>query len=77
MNKTTLLKALSKEKEWSFFRKDIEETQSTIGIDVYEDTKQFSSVNKLEVVVWDFAGQLEYTTNHQVPLLTILDLINC
>lgn len=40
---------------------------STIGIDIY-DINKFNVINKVDVTVWDCAGQLEYASNHQVSI---------
>lgn len=49
-----------------FSRKtEIEEPQSTIGIEV-NDFDKLNILNNVEVAIWDFAGQLEYASNHQV-----------
>lgn len=76
---TTLVKALKQETERGIFstKKEIEETKTTVGIDVHEieylNVMSWSDFrNKINITVWDFAGQLEYSVNHQVSkILTI------
>ena len=48
-----------------------ERPKTTIGIDVHDVKylnvmKKTDLFSKLELTVWDFAGQLEYSVNHQV-----------
>lgn len=49
----------------------IEPTGSTIGIDIH-DVSKLNIINKVDITIWDFAGQMEYATNHQVRLLVDL-----
>lgn len=51
--------------------KEINAPGSTIGVQTYQITK-LNTINKTDIVIWDFAGQLEYTTNHQVHFSRIL-----
>lgn len=56
------------EKPWTrLFRKLIDAPASTIGVDTY-DLHALNVTTKVEIVVWDFAGQLEYLNNHKVDL---------
>lgn len=64
---TSLVNALLLETgNWNIFsKKKVEETISTIGVDVWE-LKRLNFINSIDISVWDFAGQLEYANNHQV-----------
>jgi hypothetical protein len=54
----------------SIFTQDLHNTQSTVGIEC-TDIKLAGG----EVSVWDFAGQLEYTSTHQFFLsIEVLDM---
>lgn len=44
---------------------DIEDTGSTIGIETYE-FRELNLFAKVDISIWDFAGQIEYLHNHQV-----------
>lgn len=49
-------------KNFLFRPKEVPKTESTIGVQIYEIKK----LKDIDLSVWDFAGQLEYATNHQV-----------
>ena len=68
-----MIKALKQFTEKNFFsrKKKIEPTTTTIGIDTHDI--EYLDINKnrndskeLKITVWDFAGQMEYSVNHQV-----------
>ena len=69
------------EESGSSANKEIEPTKTTIGIDIHDVehlnvmnyTNSFTKKQKktelefeMKMSVWDFAGQLEYSVNHQV-----------
>lgn len=47
--------------------KEIASPPSTIGVQTIKITK-LNKLSKTDIVIWDFAGQLEYANNHQVLL---------
>lgn len=49
-------------------KKEVLQTESTIGIQTLE-INRLNRLNKVEISVWDFAGQLEYANNHQVQVM--------
>jgi GTPase SAR1 family protein len=68
-----LIKALKQLTEKNFFsrKKKIEPTTTTIGIDTHDIeyldiNKNKNNAKELKITVWDFAGQMEYSVNHQV-----------
>ena len=64
-----MIKALKKVQEWSLFgKKPIEETQTTIGMETEEALLLKLSSGEVEFTIFDFAGQLEYSTVHQVKI---------
>lgn len=70
--KTTMIEALAAVYSENLFSraKEVKETTSTIGVQTYE-IKKLNTINKAEITIWDFAGQLEYSANHQVTSLTV------
>lgn len=70
---TTLIEALKQKTENRIFSKTTEKERpkTTIGIDIHDVKylnvmKKTDLFSKMELTVWDFAGQLEYSVNHQV-----------
>ena len=66
--------------EWNFFssKKKIEPTRTTVGIDIHDVEflnvmKKTDLLSKMKITVWDFAGQLEYSVNHQVLSLKSIE----
>lgn len=68
MFQTTLLKSLTVVVEGTKL-KEIQSPGSTIGVQTYE-IKKLNSLNKVDITIWDFAGQMEYSNNHQVFYFT-------
>lgn len=50
--------------------KEIASPDSTIGVQTYEIQK-LNALSKTDIVIWDFAGQLEYANNHQVAVYKV------
>lgn len=44
---------------------EIPSPQTTIGVNVLH-IKKLNTLNRTDITIWDFAGQLQYINNHQV-----------
>ena len=70
---TTLIESIAQESEKNIFsgKSLIKEPGTTIGVRIVH-LKKMNAINRTEITIWDFAGQLEYSNNHQVQTYAIL-----
>lgn len=78
IEQTTLIRAIKQITERKFFSRK-KKVASTIGVDTHDieyldinrtdllgKLKSNEDTSELKLTVWDFAGQVEYSVNHQV-----------